>query len=68
MENINELRAFSLTELKEKLLELRKQQLTLRTQRAFGSLEKTHQFKLIKKAIAQIKTIITEKVGKDHDK
>ena len=57
----NELRELSVQDLEGKLLELRKEQFNLRMKRATGSLDKFHQFARIRKTIAQIKTIITEK-------
>lgn len=67
MKNISELRSLPINELNEELLVLRKEQLMLRTKRAFGSLEKIDQMGKVKKAIAQVKTIISEKVGKVND-
>lgn len=61
MKNIEQLRALSKSELTEELLSLRKAQFELRMKRANGSLEKTHQFAQIRKALAQIKTLMTEK-------
>ena len=45
---------------------LRKEQFNLRMKKANGTLDKTHLITQVRKAIAQIKTIMTEKVGKSH--
>jgi large subunit ribosomal protein L29 len=57
----SELKELSGTELELKLLELRKQQFSLRLKKSTGSLEKTHPIGQIRKTIARIKTILTEK-------
>jgi len=57
----SELKALSGTELESKLLELRKQQFSLRLKKSNGSLEKTHPIGQIRKTIARVKTILTEK-------
>jgi len=64
MKNLSELRAMSADELNKELLETRKDQFKLRLQKASGSLEKTHQFGIVRKYVARIKTILTEKAGK----
>lgn len=61
MKDIKELRALSKSELSDELLTLRKAQFELRMKRANGTLEKTHQFAQIRNAVAQIKTLMTEK-------
>lgn len=57
----SELKELSTNELESKLIELRKQQFSLRLKRSNGSLEKTHHFGQIRKIIARIKTILTVK-------
>ncbi len=57
----SELKELNGTELESKLFELRKQQFSLRLKRSNGSLEKTHHIGQIRKTIARIKTILTEK-------
>ena len=59
--DIKDLRALDLIQLNEKLIELRKQQFHHRMQKASGSLDKTHVVKVIRKCIARIKTLKTEK-------
>ena len=64
MKKIEELRALSVEELQTELLSLRKEQLNLRMQKANGTLEKTHQITMARKAVARVKTMLTEKAGK----
>jgi len=53
----------SATELKEELLNLRKEQFSLRMQRGAGQMSKPHLFKAVRRDIARIKTVLTEKAG-----
>jgi len=55
--NATDVRAMSTDQLKEKLLELKKEQFNLRFQRATGQLEKTGRVREVRRAIARIKTI-----------
>lgn len=57
------LSAKSVDELKAERLELRKAQFNLRMQKATGQLEKPHQFKEVRKQIAQINTVLAQKAG-----
>lgn len=66
MKTIQELRKLSSKELQEELISLRKEQLNLRFKKASSSLDKTHLIGNVKKAIARIKTLMTEKVGTSH--
>ena len=68
MKDNNELRKLSVDELKAELLVLRKDQFTLRMKKANGALDKTHLVTMVRKAIARIKTIMTEKAGMTHVK
>ncbi len=61
MKNTNELRKLSLEELQAELLTLRKEQFSLRMKKANGALDKTHFVTMVRKAIAKVKTIMTEK-------
>jgi len=63
MPTTQELKELNLEELNSELLDLREKQFKLRLQRANGSLEKTNEFKTIRRTIARIKTIITQKAG-----
>ncbi|KTD07978.1 50S ribosomal protein L29 [Legionella jamestowniensis] len=67
MKDIKELRELTPDELQAELISLRKDQFNLRMKKANGSLEKTHLIPKVRKTIAQVKTIMTQKVGKRHD-
>ncbi|MFK7815100.1 MAG: 50S ribosomal protein L29 [Gammaproteobacteria bacterium] len=58
---VEELRSKSVKELGAELLELRKEQFNLRMQKGVGQATRVHLFKLNKRNIARVKTIITEK-------
>lgn len=64
MKTVEELRNLSVEELNNELLSLRKEQLNLRMKKASGSLDKTHLITKVRKSVAQVKTILTEKAGK----
>ena len=55
-----ELRAKSTDQLKEQLLELKKEQFNLRFQKASGQLENTGRVRQVRRDIARIKTILTQ--------
>lgn len=55
-----ELRAKSETELKDELIELRKEQFKLRMQYSMGQASRNHEFSRIRKDIARIKTVLNE--------
>lgn len=57
----NELRALTEAQLKEKLLEMHKEQFNFRMQRATGQLSKPDQLSRVRKNIARINTILAEK-------
>ncbi|MBT0586179.1 50S ribosomal protein L29 [Alteromonas oceanisediminis] len=59
--NATELKAKSVEELNEELLSLLKEQFNLRMQHSTGQLEKTDQLKKVRRNIARVKTIMTEK-------
>jgi large subunit ribosomal protein L29 len=59
-----ELRQKSVEELNKDLDTLQRQQFTLRMATATGQLTKNHQVGVVRKSIARIKTILTEKQGK----
>ena len=54
------LREFSLTELRDKLVELKEDLFNLRFQLATGSLDKNHRIREVKKDIARVHTVIRE--------
>ena len=68
MKDTNELKKLTLDELQTELLSLRKEQFTLRMKKASGALDKTHFVTMVRKAIAKVKTIMTEKAGTSHVK
>ena len=54
----SEVRARGDQELREQLLQLKKEQFNLRFQRATGQLENTSRVRLVRRDIARIKTIL----------
>lgn len=56
-----ELKDKSVEELNAELLNLLREQFNLRMQHATGQLEKTDQLKKVRRNIARVKTILTEK-------
>jgi large subunit ribosomal protein L29 len=64
MKKIDELRNLSTEELQNELLSLRKEQLNLRMKKANGTLDKTHLITMVRKSVARVKTMLTEKAGK----
>ncbi|CAM3053175.1 50S ribosomal protein L29 [Legionella worsleiensis] len=64
MKKIDELRNLTVEELQTELLSLRKEQFNLRMRKASGSLDKTHLITLVRKSVARVKTMLTEKAGK----
>lgn len=64
MKTISELRNLTIKELNDELLSLRDEQFKLRMQRANGSTNfKSHAVTQVRKAVARVKTLMTEKVG-----
>lgn len=61
MAKVEDLRAKSADELKTELLSLKKEQFNLRFQKASGQLENTARIGTVRRDIAQIKTILSEK-------
>ncbi len=60
-----DVRAMSADQMKDKLLELKKEQFNLRFQSATGQLEKTARIREVRRDIARLKTIMTEKKTAD---
>lgn len=56
----NELRAKSKDDLQKELSSLFKEQFNLRMQEGLGEMPRTHQFKLTRRAIARVKTLLKE--------
>jgi len=63
-----ELKTKSVDELKKQLLELRKEQFNMRFQKAGGQLDNTAQMRTVRRDIAKVKTILTEKTKADIKK
>ncbi|MEI7785400.1 MAG: 50S ribosomal protein L29 [Betaproteobacteria bacterium] len=61
MTKVADVRAKSADELQAMLLDLRKEQFNLRFQRATGQLESTNRIKAVRRDIARVKTIQTER-------
>ena len=61
--NAKELRGKSASELNEELLKLRREQFSLRMQRATGQAVKPHDFGRVRKDIARLKTLMAEKAA-----
>jgi len=59
----SELRGKNATELKDMLLELRKEQFGLRMQHGNGTLEDRHQLKAVRRNIARVKTAMNQIQG-----
>ena len=58
---LKELRKQSAQELNDHLVDLRREQFNLRMQKGAGQQTQTHHFKRVRREIAQIKTLLTEK-------
>ena len=61
MSTVKDYRDKSEAELKEELLNLRKEQFNLRMQMGAGQMSKPHLFKVVRRNIARLKTVLTEK-------
>ncbi len=61
--NASELKEKSVEELKAQLLELFREQFNLRMQASTGQLAQTHLLKIVRRNIARVKTVLTEKAG-----
>ncbi len=59
--NVKDMRAKSPEELNKEILDLRRAQFSMRMQIATQQLTKTTELKRVKREVAQIKTILTEK-------
>jgi large subunit ribosomal protein L29 len=58
---IGDVRAMSPDEVEDKILELKKEQFNLRFQRATGQLESTSRVRVVRRDIAKLLTIATER-------
>ncbi len=61
--NVNELRQKSVEELNEELVRLLRDQFNYRMQTSAGQMSQTHLLSSVRKDIARVKTLISEKAG-----
>ena len=61
---INEIRELSLKELEVKVNELKQELFNLKFQKTLGQLQNTAKIRDVKRTIARLKTVVTEKTGK----
>ena len=61
---INEIRELSLEELEVKVNELKQELFNLKFQKTLGQLQNTAKIRDVKRTIARLKTVVTEKIGK----
>ena len=61
MATATDYRNMSLEELNKELIDLRREQFNLRMQQGAGNMPKVHRFGAVRKDIARIKTVLTEK-------
>lgn len=61
--NASELRTKSVTDLRDELAALFKEQFNIRIQKGIGQSPQTHLFRKVRRQIARIKTILGEKEG-----
>ena len=61
---INEIREWSLEELEVKVNELKQELFNLKFQKTLGQLQNTAKIRDVKRTIARLKTVVTEKTGK----
>lgn len=59
----NDLKSKSVKELRDELIALLKEQFNLRMQRGLGQANQPHLFGKVRKQIARVKTIISQKEG-----
>lgn len=58
-----ELRVKTVDELNDQLINLKKEQMNLRFQKASGQLENTARIRIVRRLIATIKTVLAEKAA-----
>ena len=61
MASVNDYQAKSVSELKEELLNLRKEQFNLRMQKGMGQVTKPHLFTVVRRSIARLKMVMADK-------
>ena len=64
--SVNDLRELSVTELKNKIVDIKKELMDSRFALATSQLEDTSVFKKIRKEIAQANTVLTEKLSVEN--
>ena len=64
--SVNDLRELSVTELKNKIVDLKKELMDSRFALATSQLEDTSVFKKFRKVIAQANTVLTEKLSVEN--
>ena len=64
MAAIDQYKTMTSDQLGDQLLQLKKEQFNLRFQQATGQMEKSHRFNEVRKSIARIKTLQTQKSPK----
>ena len=64
--SVNDLRELSVTELKNRIVDLKKELMDSRFALATSQLEDTSVFKKIRKEIAQANTVLTEKLSVEN--
>lgn len=64
--NARELREKTVDDLRAELLALQKESFNLRMQLSSQQLQQTHMIRQVRKNIARINTVITEKMGESH--
>ena len=66
MRKYKELMQKSKNDLLEDLKSLKKEQMNLRFQKAYGQVEKSHQIKVVRRDIAKYNTALTQVVQREH--
>lgn len=67
MAKTSDFRSKSPDQLKETLLQLKKEQFNLRFQQATGQLEKTARIKVVRRDIARVQTLLREQARADAE-
>jgi large subunit ribosomal protein L29 len=60
---MTEMKSKNVEQLNTELLSLMREQFNLRMQHATGQLAQTHEIKRVRRSIAQVKTLLSAKVG-----
>ena len=63
-----EIRELSVAEITTKIRETREQLLQLKLRKQTGQVEKTHELRTLRKDIARLETVLTEKKAQDSKK